>query len=213
MAIHRIWEGMDEIYGAPEMVMLSLKKKLAYFPTLTKKGPSKLYLVDILENEKIPPRKTTKAVPKFGPLLPYQDTSSGINPIVMKLPVNLRDRLIGHAVRSSRGVFPSIHEIITFRLYSKQSSQHPVLRQRQRYKHCLSISTGSYPEIHASNRIDFYMKDRCRSASRRCPKGRTVPHSLCLQFVDCKAFLQKTILQRRKILSKSGLQMSQTWTL
>ena len=68
MATLRIWERIDERYGAPEMVEHSLKKKLADF--LTNKDPSKLYLVDILLEI-----ESTKADPEFGPLLSYLDTS------------------------------------------------------------------------------------------------------------------------------------------
>ena len=68
MATLRIWERIDERYGAPEMVEHSLKKKLADF--LTNKDPSKLYLVEILLEI-----ESTKADPEFGPLLSYLDTS------------------------------------------------------------------------------------------------------------------------------------------
>ena len=53
------------------MVEFSLKKKLADFPTLTHKDPSKFVdLVDILLEI-----ESTKADPEFGPLLSYLDTS------------------------------------------------------------------------------------------------------------------------------------------
>ena len=113
IAIDRIWERMDERCGAPEIVGHSLKKKLVDYPTLTNKDPFKLYdMVDILLEI-----EATKADPKFGPLLSYLDTSSGTNPIVTKLPVNFRDRWIGHAVQNCdrhEVYFPPFNKFVNF---------------------------------------------------------------------------------------------------
>ena len=93
LGLKRVWERLDEKYGAAEMVEESLKKKLRDFPTLTPKDNKKLFdLADIVtEIESI------KQDPQYAALLGYYDSSSGVNPIVYKLPYGLREKWITQA--------------------------------------------------------------------------------------------------------------------
>ena len=85
--LERIWERLEERYGAPEMVETSLKQKLAAFPKLTRRDTKKLYeLVDIL-----PEVEPVKEDQQYSLLLSYFDTSAGVIPIVNKLPVGLQE--------------------------------------------------------------------------------------------------------------------------
>ena len=67
----------------------SLRSKLDKFPTLTNKDNARLYeLSDILSEIEY-----HKENPKLGCLLAYFDSSSGINPIVEKLPYGLQEKI------------------------------------------------------------------------------------------------------------------------
>ncbi|XP_071167095.1 uncharacterized protein [Mytilus edulis] len=95
IGIQRLWKRLDERYGAPEMLEASLKIKLAKFPTLTNKDNARLYeLSDILSEIEY-----HKENPKLGCLLAYFDSSSGINPIVEKLPYGLQEKWTTRATR------------------------------------------------------------------------------------------------------------------
>ena len=76
------------------MVESALKQKLANFPKLTNKDNRKLYeLSDILSEI-----EATKQDKKYQTLLAYFDSSSGINPIVCKLPYGLQEKWTTRAV-------------------------------------------------------------------------------------------------------------------
>lgn len=86
--LERIWSRLQERYGSPELVESALKTKLRDYPRITNRDSKRLYeLVDILaEIEAI------KEDPNYSALLSYFDSSSGINPIVNKLPFNIQEK-------------------------------------------------------------------------------------------------------------------------
>ncbi|MES9882937.1 MAG: hypothetical protein ABW185_18875 [Sedimenticola sp.] len=98
VALHRLWERMNDRYGCPEMVEDSLKRKLTNFPKLTNRDYLKLYeLSDLLcEIESV------KEDQKFNAQLAYYDTSAGVKPIVCKLPYQLQEKWTGKAVEYKR---------------------------------------------------------------------------------------------------------------
>ena len=217
IAIDRIWERMDERCGAPEIVGHSLKKKLVDYPTLTNKDPFKLYdMVDILLEI-----EATKADPKFGPLLSYLDTSSGTNPIVTKLPVNFRDRWIGHAVQNCdrhEVYFPPFNKFVNFLRTESRVCMNPYFAYDiVTNTVSSSASEAIWKSAQAKEQICARKTnvDQCRSASHYCPQVRTVSQShYQTQLADCKAFLQeknsttKRDLEEKRIM----LQISETWT-
>ena len=92
--LKRLWDRLDERHGCPEMVEDALKCKLTNFPKLTVKDHQKLYeLADILSEI-----ESAKEDPKLAPLLSYYDTSSGIRPIILKLPYQLQEKWTTRAV-------------------------------------------------------------------------------------------------------------------
>ena len=78
--LQRLWERLDEryVYGSPEMVDASLKTKLANFPKISNKDTKRLYELQYI-------------------LLGYFDSSSGIRPIVAKLPYTLQEKWTSRA--------------------------------------------------------------------------------------------------------------------
>ncbi|CAC5421662.1 unnamed protein product [Mytilus coruscus] len=91
--LQRIYDRLQERYGRPEMVERALKRKLHAFHTITNKDCVKLYdLLDILTEI-----ESSMLNPKYTTLLSYYNSSSGINPIVAKLPYFLQEKWTTHA--------------------------------------------------------------------------------------------------------------------
>ena len=77
IGLMQVWKRLDDRFGSPEMVESALKNKLAKFPKLTYKDNSKLYeLADIVAEI-----EATKRDERYGHLLGYFDSSSGVIPI------------------------------------------------------------------------------------------------------------------------------------
>ena len=81
-AVTKIWQRLDERYGSPEAVEYSLKNRLNSFPKLHIKENRRLYELSDLVAE----IESAKHNEKYRTLLAYFDSSSGVIPIVDKLP-------------------------------------------------------------------------------------------------------------------------------
>ena len=83
-----IWERLEYQFASPEIIEASLKKKLRDFPKLSMKENKKLFdLSDILSE--IEARKESD---QYKNLLAYFDSSSGVSPIVSKLPFSMQEK-------------------------------------------------------------------------------------------------------------------------
>jgi len=84
----RIWERLDERFGRPEMIESAIKSKLQKFCKIGNKDTCRYYeLLDILTQI-----ESTKENPEYSSLLAYFDSSSGIIPIIEKLPYNIQEK-------------------------------------------------------------------------------------------------------------------------
>lgn len=93
--LERLWERLDDRYGCPELIEEAFKRKLDRFPKLSNKDYKKLYeLTGILAEI-----QSIKENDQFHDLLAYYDTSSGVIPIVRKLPHSLQEKWTSRAVR------------------------------------------------------------------------------------------------------------------
>ena len=86
--VAKIWERLDEKFCAPEMIDAAIKERLSSFPRIGNKDNKKLYeLVDIMiEIESL------MANPQYTVLLSYFNSSSGVLPIINKLPYNIQEK-------------------------------------------------------------------------------------------------------------------------
>lgn len=89
-ALRLLWERLDQRYGAPEMIECILKEKLAKFPRLGNKDTQRLFELADLLTEILSLKEQTA----YKPLLAYFDSSVGINPIIEKLPHNMREKWV-----------------------------------------------------------------------------------------------------------------------
>ncbi|XP_056020363.1 uncharacterized protein LOC125680242 [Ostrea edulis] len=111
--LRRIWDRLEERYGRPEMIETALKQKLYSFPKISSKEPKKLYdLLDILTEI-----ESVKENPTYAILLSYFDSSSGVIPIINKLPHGLQEKWVSQAARYKKQFnvpFPPFGFLVNF---------------------------------------------------------------------------------------------------
>ena len=90
----KIWQRLNDRYACPEIIEASIKKRLEDFPKLTNRDGKKLFdLCDILTQI-----ESLKESGPYASQFSYFDTSSGVNPIVSKLPYNLQEKWMTRAM-------------------------------------------------------------------------------------------------------------------
>ncbi|VDI56725.1 Hypothetical predicted protein [Mytilus galloprovincialis] len=103
IALSRAWNRLVLRYGCPEMIESALQKKLQAFPKITYKDKKKLFeLSDVLSEI-----RSVKEKQEYAALLAYFDTSVGVNPTIVKLPINLQNKWRDRAVTYKR-----IHSVL-----------------------------------------------------------------------------------------------------
>lgn len=93
--LSKLWARLDERYGSPEMIEATLKSKLHRFPVISTKDYDKLYeLSDLLAEI-----ESTMDNHTYIDVLGYYNSSTGVKPIVQKLPYHLQNRWTQRASR------------------------------------------------------------------------------------------------------------------
>ncbi|XP_062610035.1 uncharacterized protein LOC134271839 [Saccostrea cucullata] len=193
--LRKIWERLQERYGRPEMVEAALKKKLDNFPKLTTKDMNKLYdLLDILSE-----LESTKCDEHYSHSLSYFDTSTGIIPIVNKLPYALQEKWTNRAAtyKKQYGVpFPPLTFFIDFVRDMSQMKNDPAFMYESS-----RTSASSTPK--KENKKDFIVNRKTyvqHETMKRCPIHKA-EHSL----LNCRQFLSRTPEDQRKFLKEKHI--------
>ncbi|XP_033727618.1 uncharacterized protein LOC117316950 [Pecten maximus] len=208
--IQEIWARLDERYSAPESIEASLKKKLELLPKLSNKDTKKLYeLSDILLEI-----KAVKSDPRYSSLLAYFDSSTGVTPVVNKLPHYLQEKwtMAAHRYMERNNVSypPFVHFCEFIREQSKirnnpsfqyaaspNSTVNVVSTQNQRDPkqkfHTRKTSSTLNEPSETSDKI-------IRDITEFCPL-----HNMTHSFLKCKRFSSKPIDVRRKFLQERNL--------
>ena len=101
-AVCLVCERLDERFGRPEFVEAALKTKLSKFPKISANQYSRLYdLADILAEI-----DSVMEDPSCQQLFAYFNTSSGIKPVVAKLPPTLQIKWLTQAMH-----YKSVHRV------------------------------------------------------------------------------------------------------
>lgn len=186
LSLHRIWERLEDRYGCPELVDDCLKKKLKAFPNLTNRDGKKLFeLADIVSEI-----QGLKENLNYNMLLSYHDTSVGINPIVSKLPHNLKEKWVTHAANYKRKhhvPFPPFHVFDEFLRDLARVRNDPGLQ----FDNDNSIGANRTPAYRLPTRNDVTTrKTEVNKAVDKCPIHRTI-HSLreCRETVKREQFM------------------------
>lgn len=201
LGLKRLWERLDDRYGCPEMVEEAIKRKLEHFPKLSNKDNKKLYdLTDILAEI-----QSIKDNHQYHNLLAYYDTSSGILPIIRKLPYALQEKWTSRAVRykrENRVTFPPFDELVAF------------MQEMSRIKNDPSFiyDVNNNVEKPSSTNPSTHNRLKVNVRKTEATKGNTDSVFKCILHTnskhtlnECKAFRAKSIEERRQLVKENGL--------
>ncbi|XP_074662167.1 uncharacterized protein LOC141914773 [Tubulanus polymorphus] len=197
--LQRLWQRLDERYGCPEMIEASLKAKLADFPRLTNKDNKRLYeLSDILyEIEYI------KEKPQLRNHLAYFDSSSGIKPIVAKLPYGLQERWTTRAVRynsQNSTSFPPFTEFSAFIREMSRIKNNPGFTYDTEPVPTQNRSTA-WPMSQPRTRVGVHKIEASQPTQRSGDKlDRCILHNTKHSLDECRGFRSKSLEERKKLL-------------
>ncbi|XP_033753059.1 uncharacterized protein LOC117336558 [Pecten maximus] len=203
--LYCIWERLEERYASPEMVEASLKAKLAAFPKLSTRDNKKLYdLCDIVTEV-----EAVKNNVKYRNLLAYFDSSSGVIPIVNKLPHSIQEKWTNEAVKFKRrsGVsYPPFSVFADFMRNIARVKNDPSFLYENNTTNT-SFKTKKEGDLH--KRSDTFVSSRKTGLdpvvpqkvdTQLCPVHKT-NHTLN----KCRAFRQKAVSERKEFLLANGL--------
>ena len=197
LGLQRIWQRLEERYGCPEMIEFALKTKLNSFAAISSKDYRRLYeLSDILDEI-----LAVKEDVRYQSLLAYFDASTGINPIVMKLPYQLQEKWTNTAVKYTNEhniVYPPFHVFVNFIREQSRIKNNPSFTYTD--KNLNSQKPGDKKEKIASKKTDVSRQQTNSGKENQCPLHKS-NHSL----EQCKTFRTKSFDERRKILKENNM--------
>ncbi|XP_014673822.1 PREDICTED: uncharacterized protein LOC106814066 [Priapulus caudatus] len=203
--LQRVWERLDDRYGAPEKVEAALKWRLESFSRITGRDNKKLYeLSDILAEI-----EAVKEDPQYQAVMAYFDSSSGINPIVNRLPYGMQEKWTTSAQNYKRkyGVtFPPFSHFVEF------------IREIARVKNDPSFlfeSSDATTGRKDKNAMRIFQSDMRPLTTRKVeisddkvevdPERLCPIHKLRHTLNQCRSFKRKPIHERRKLLREFGI--------
>ena len=188
--LSKIWVRLDEMFGAPEQIEHSIKKRLLDFPSISSKNHKALYHLYDLVSE----IESLKQNPQYSTLLSYFDSSSGVNSVLTKLDSRLRNKWIEKA-RSYKvengSTYPPFSFFVKFiKNLSTTLNDPSFIIDQVDMKKPTNVSTP-----HVSSRkteVDYESEPNNFS----CPFHNTDSHSLDM----CRRFRNLHIVKRKEFL-------------
>ena len=182
-ALKRLWDRLNERYGCPEMVEAALKIRLANFPKLTIKDSRKLYELSDIVSE----IEATMEDERYQSLLAYYNSSSGVIPIVNKLPYSLQETLFAEFLRR----ISKIRNDPSF-AYNQAPSNIDTSNQQQEKTKVSSRKTEVSQDTSTSKQtVDV---------ETHCPM-HTTKHPLN----QCRSFRRIPLHERKELIRKYGM--------
>ncbi|XP_052688921.1 uncharacterized protein LOC128167316 [Crassostrea angulata] len=195
LGVKRIWDRLNDKYGRPEMVEHALKQKLHSFPTLKNKDHAKLYdLVDILTEI-----ESAMTNPKYEICLSYFNSSTGVLPIVAKLPISLQDKWTSQAAgykKRNDVAFPPFSFFVEFIREMCEIRNDPGLVCQPSTNTNMAYSKPRPTGAVISRKVEIVSS----TPSTRCPI-HNAGHSLN----ECRGFKRKSLRERQNILRDKKL--------
>ncbi|XP_056000356.1 uncharacterized protein LOC130048119 [Ostrea edulis] len=205
-ALRRIWERLNQRYGSPELLESVLMSRLSSFPKLTNKDNVKLYdLLDLLSEI-----ESLMQNPKYSTLLAHFNSSSGIAPILIKLPNNIQEKWTTFAYKYKKQhdvIFPPFSYFVEFMedisrmkndpgfMYTSESStdsskpKERVEQKNTQVKHWIS-----------TKKTEIKQNSENAKSTIVCPLHKT-NHSLN----DCRGFRNKSLEERKCFVREKKL--------
>lgn len=195
-ALILIWERLDSRFGSPESIESSLKDRVSAFPVLKNTDRSQLFeLSDLLmEIDSI------KRDERFSLLFAYYDSSTGINPIVRKLPYSIQEKWTNEANRykeANKVTFPPFSLFVSFIQRTARIRNDPGFVFDNNNSTRQDSDTRTFrrpvsPKAHISTR-------KTEVKSEVCPIHGT-NHTLNM----CRQFRSKPLTERRNYIRDNG---------
>ncbi|XP_069105757.1 uncharacterized protein [Argopecten irradians] len=189
----RIWARLDERYGAPELIESSLRTKIAKFQRIVTKDYSRLYdILDVLSEI-----QSLKEDPRYESLLSYYDSSTGINPVVAKLPLHLQTKWTERATRykvTHKVPYPPFSHFVNY--ISDMSSMSNAPSFKYTYEGQEGIQRKNFQTKKTTTFQTPVTSEQDRPA---CPIHTYASHKLS----ECKQFRQRPIEERKNILREN----------
>ncbi|XP_061170421.1 uncharacterized protein LOC133179742 [Saccostrea echinata] len=212
--LHRIWNRLEERFGAAEMVESALKEKLNSFPRITKNYKMLYDLADVLTEI-----ESVMEDPKYRSVLAYYDSSSGVSPIVGKLPLNLQEKWTSTAIKyiEKNGVlYPPFTFFAEFvrKLSSTKNNPSfkydPVTSGMCQKENKFTRDSGRVPRVTilktemspASKGLNKETKSGLKKADE---SSRCQLHNANHPLNKCRSFRNKSLEERRKFLKEKGI--------
>lgn len=220
--VKELWKRLDGLYGAPEMLEASIKRKLDNFSRLTNKDTKRFYdLYNILMEIQF-----LKKNPKFRSLLAYYDSSSGLKPIVGKLPYGLQEKWCTRALnyKTKHDVaFPPFTEFCVFiaelcklkndpslALDYEHMPQKPVV-PKQRFPDRLNVhSRKTELDQGSKSKMEHFQNQSQNNLSQpeqpiREDVSHCIIHKSKHSLNDCRGFRAKSLEERKKLLKENNV--------
>ncbi|XP_063449024.1 uncharacterized protein LOC134728358 [Mytilus trossulus] len=200
--LQRLWERLDERYGSPESVEASLIAKLNNFPKLTHKDNKELYeLVDILSEI-----ESIKEDSKYYSLLAYFDSSSGVLPILNKLPYNIQEKWTNKASqykREKQVTFPPFTFFVKFIRELSQIRNDPSFAYDQTNQPKNSNTTAKSPAYMYKTAISVHKTEV--SSSDLDLQKQCLLHNTGHSLNECRGFKAKPFQTRMKFINDNRI--------
>lgn len=197
--LQRLWERLDERYGAPEHVEASIRSKLLSFPKLGNKDHQKLYdLSDILMEMQF-----LKEDPKYSAMLAYLDSSSGIRPIISKLPYSLQEKWTNRAVKYKKehdAVFPPFEVFVDFIKDISKVKNDPGFNYEPD-----TNSTDRFPAPKQTSYTKNRVNVRKTGIDMTVPLEHCIIHKTKHSLDDCRGFRSKSLEERKRLLKLNNI--------
>ncbi|XP_052762111.1 uncharacterized protein LOC128204746 [Mya arenaria] len=209
-ALVKVWKRLDERYGAPEVIEMTLNRKLSEFPRITTKDQHKLYdLSDLLAEI-----QATKQSPTYSSVLAYFDSSTGVNPIVQKLPYHIQSKWTHRAIKYMKRndvVYPPFSEFAMFVCDMSSMLNNPsfVYEQNTQKDNIGKKVKNSRDSVNEGQRIRSYKTEVAVAPTdmNTCSYHNVVGHNLngCRSFINKPFGVRKKYFRDNKLCFNCGL--------
>ncbi|XP_033761542.1 uncharacterized protein LOC117343309 [Pecten maximus] len=188
IGLTRIWARLEERYGAPELIENSLKVKITDFQRIVVKDYSRLYdLLDILSEI-----QSLKEDLRYASLLSYFDSSTGVNPVVSKLPGHLQTKWTERATRykiTHKVSYPPLSHFVSF------ISDMATMLNDPSFKYESQDTKPPKPNVQI-RKTTLQVPPSSSQEHKGCPIHKYASHKLS----ECKLFKQRSLDERKNIL-------------
>ena len=208
VAIARLWERLEDRYGRPEMIEAALKNKLAAFPKLGNDNKRLYDLVDIVSEI-----EAAKEIPHLSALFAYFDSSSGVNPIVSKLPYSIQEKWTRHASNFKEShflTFPPFHVFCKFLRDTARMKNDPSFYYDNAVETTKVVKDGNRRKpAYTSSSPSVSARKTDTNTARQIDKTDHTPmcplHETGHSLNSCRAFQKKTIQERKEFIRSRGI--------